>query len=299
MTRRIVDANVQVVSGENVPDTAFIPIGAIRDSWVCKKNFVIYGAAGTGKTFASLYRLVHYGTKYKGSRILLARKTRSSMTQTVLATWENDVLKPGHPSLLGGGDKQNRASYILPGGTEVVIGGLDNLDRIMSANYDYIYVPEALEITTDDYQKLNTRLRNARMPFQQMVMDCNPGPPSHWIKRYMDENRLLGFKSVHKDNPALWDSRLQVWTKRGEDYLGRLRGVLTGVQYKRLFEGEWATAEGLVYPELVERAVVTPTPAVVPVPAIRVVGAIDWGFSPDPVVVLVGVLCRGWHIANC
>ena len=48
--------------------------------------------------------------------------------------------------------------------TRLIIGGMDNADRIMSTEYDIILVVEATEISEDDAEKLGTRLRNGMMP---------------------------------------------------------------------------------------------------------------------------------------
>jgi hypothetical protein len=52
-------------------------------------------------------------------------------------------------------------------------------------------------------------------------------------------------RSVHQDNPALWDG--QQWTAAGRDYISRLE-ALTGFRRDRLLLGKWTAAEGAVYP---------------------------------------------------
>ncbi len=75
------------------------------------------------------------------------------------------------------------------------------------------------------------------MPYQQLIADCNPGPPTHWLKLRGDRGATLMLESRHEDNPTVT-----------QEYLATL-DVLTGVRYLRLRLGKWAAAEGLVYEE--------------------------------------------------
>lgn len=107
---------------------------------------------------------------------------------------------------------------------------------------------EATELTEADWEQLTTRLRNGRMPYQQIIGDCNPGPPTHWIKQRADRGDMLMLDTRHQDNPTLYDHRLGEWTEKGREYLAKL-DKLTGVRRRRLRDGEWAAAEGAVYEE--------------------------------------------------
>jgi phage terminase large subunit len=114
----------------------------------------------------------------------------------------------------------------------------------MSSEYDTIYVQEATELTEGDWEDLTTRLRWGRMPYQQMIGDCNPGPPSHWLKRRANDKRTVMLESRHEDNPTLWTG--SGWTTKGQQYLAKL-DALSGARFKRLRQGIWAAAEGMVY----------------------------------------------------
>lgn len=197
---------------------------------------LIDGPAGTGKTHAVLEKVWGLANKYPGTRALLVRKTRASLTESVLVTWETKVCPPGDP-ILDGPTRAHRQSYVFPNGSVVVCGGLDNPDRIMSTEYDLVAVFEATEATEDDAEKLQTRLRNGVMPYQQIIFDCNPGAPTHWLKKMSDDGRATRFPSRHEDNPSVTP-----------EYLGVL-DRLTGHRHARLRLGLWAAAEGVVYPE--------------------------------------------------
>ena len=204
---------------------------------------MVDGPAGTGKSRGVLEKVFVCAAKYPRTRILLCRKTRTSMTTSTLVTWEEKVLAL-LPGLCSGASKAVRRTYRFPNGSEIDVCGLDNPDRIMSTEYDLIAAFEATELNQDDYEKLASRLRNGVMPYQQMIADCNPAGNSHYLKRLADDGKITRFPSRHEDNPMLFDG--ENWTKAGRDYLDTL-GMLTGTLRKRLLEGLWASAEGMVF----------------------------------------------------
>lgn len=186
--------------------------------------------------------------KHAGARALVVRKTRASLNETGLFTLEQHVLGPDHPLVANGPQRQHRFKYVFDNGSEIVVGGMDKPTRIMSAEYDLIFPQEATELTQDEWEMLTTRLRDGRLPFQQQVGDCNPGPSTHWLKRRADTGAVRMLHSHHEDNPVLFDPRTGEITERGRDYLARL-DRLTGVRRERLRFGRWVSAEGVVYEE--------------------------------------------------
>lgn len=192
---------------------------------------LLSGPAGTGKSRALLEKVYFCMLKWPRSRALIVRKTRASLTHTGVVTFEQKVLPPGTTI------KRHTLtdSYALPNGSVIALGGMDNYLRIMSTEYDMIAVLESTELEENDWEALSTRLRNNVMPFQQLIGDCNPGPPTHWLKKRADRQALLMLESRHEDNPTVT-----------ADYLAKL-DALTGVRKQRLRYGIWAAAEGLVY----------------------------------------------------
>lgn len=211
-------------------------------------ELVASGAAGTGKSLAWLTKLHRVASHYKWARILIVRKTRVSLTDSGLVTFERYVLGEHHPLVTNGPSRAVRHSYVYPNGSEIVVGGMDNPTRVMSTEWDLIYVQEAIELDQIDIESLNTRLRNGRVPFQQLGADTNPGAPMHWLKqRCSGENPHMRMVYCrHEDNPILFDHTTQTWTPRGLSYLQTLDN-LTGVMKDRLRYGRWVQSEGVVF----------------------------------------------------
>lgn len=227
----------------NSVEKDFAPAGAALDLFHNRTDEVVLsGPAGTGKSRACLEKLHLCALKYDGMRSLIVRKTLVSLTGTGLVTYREKVLDPLDGVKFFGGNKEEPASFRYPNGSRVVVGGLDKAMKIMSSEYDMIYVQEATELTLNDWESLTTRLRYGRMPYQQLMGDCNPDAPTHWLKQRSDTGTTVMLESRHEDNPSVTLA-----------YLAKL-DALTGVRYYRLRKGMWVAAEGVVYDEF-DRAV--------------------------------------------
>lgn len=172
----------------------------------------------------------------------MARKTRVSLSESFLVTWENKVV-PNDPEgrqLLRGASRHHRDHYSFRNGSVVVPAGLDSPRKLFSSEWDLVYVNEATELLEDEWESFHRGLRNGKVPWQQLGGDCNPDIPTHWLNQRCISRpgrpalckRLV---SRHEDNPSCTFA-----------YLSQLR-ALTGVRYKRLYLGEWCAAEGQVW----------------------------------------------------
>jgi len=238
-------------------------------------EILIEGPAGTGKTRAVLEYVNWLCESYPGIRILVFRKTRTSMNESVLVTWEEKVLWDGHPAKVGDAHRNNRQHYHYPNGSHVVIGGMDNSDRIMSTEYDVAACFEATEISLEDWEKVQSRLRNNILDWQQGICDCNPGSQYHWLNQRANQGKMRRLLSRHEDNPTVTEA-----------YLNTLRN-LTGARYERLFKGRWVSEEGLVYDGW-DPATHIMEPEDVPELKWHF-GAVDWGFRAPGVFQVWGV----------
>jgi len=118
----------------------YTPYGGARDLFFTKnKEVLLEGPAGTGKTRAVLEKAHLFGLKYPNSRILFCRKTRESMTESVLVIYEHHVL-PAESKIRTYVQRRTRQSYFYENGTQVVIAGLDKPEKIMSSEYQFICV---------------------------------------------------------------------------------------------------------------------------------------------------------------
>lgn len=213
-----------------------------------ESEVLIAGPAGTGKTYGALWRLHLAALKYPGMRAIMLRQVQEDLTASALVTYQNRVLGAGNFNVRAfGGSKLKPAGFQYPNGSELLIGGLDKPEKVMSREYDLVYVNEATEVTEESWENLTTRCRWGVMPYQQVFGDCNPQGPGHWLYKRVQAGKVVMLTSVHEDNPALFDPAQNDWTIQGRAYIDRL-DALTGFRRDRLRLGLWTAAEGVVYP---------------------------------------------------
>jgi len=291
---------------------SYSPRGAALAVLECRDPLVlIEGPRGTGKTRPDLELVRLRALQYPGSRHLLCRQSRTSITQSVLVTFEEMVLLPGEKDR--DMTRRNRDTYRFANGSEIIIGGLDDAERVKSAEYDTATIIEASEIDRDSLYTLQGCMRWNRMPFTQIIMETNPSTPGHWlnqaampcddairlggpegIARYhrspVPEGYFRRFLSRHEDNPSL--------TKAYLESLAKMPGMI-GLRHYR---GVWAGGDGLVYQEFARsRNVCQPFTWPNEWPMIVVVDpgydhpcAILWlGIAPDETIYVVDELYRG------
>lgn len=209
---------------------------------------LLSGPAGTGKSRACLEKLHLMALLNPGMRGLMVRKTAVSLTSTGLVTFREHVaaadIQAGNLKWYGG-SQQESAAYRYANGSIIAVGGMDKATRIMSSEYDVVYVQEAIELTETDWEAITTRLRNGRVSFQQLLADTNPDVPTHWLKKRVDRGATVMLESRHQDNPRLYNGD-GTPTEEGAAYLAKL-DALTGVRKMRLKDGKWVAAEGMVY----------------------------------------------------
>lgn len=211
------------------------------------REILLSGAAGTGKSVAALMKVHLACLATPGARALFVRKTHASLTASTLVTFRQQVaaaaLDAGVVSFYGG-SAQEPAAFRYLNGSVILVGGLDRASRLLSTEFDIVFVDEAIEVTEEDLDTIVTRLRHGKLSYQQLLMATNPSAPTHHLKVRADAGRCLILYSRHEDNPRMHQDGQ--WTEYGEQYLARLES-LTGARYQRMRWGKWVAAEGLIY----------------------------------------------------
>lgn len=207
------------------------------------------GPAGTGKSFGGLMKADIFARYFPGCRVLFVRKTRVSLVQSTLVTFERKVLahrfseRPSNRLVYyHGGDHE----YRYPNKSLAAIAGMDKSAKIMSTEWDFVLVDEGTELNEDNHESLTTRCRNYKAPFQQLLLMCNPDVPTHYIKKRERAGALKLVNAQHTDNPLLYDRATGRLTQKGRDYIAKL-DALTGTRYKRLRKGIWCTTDGMCF----------------------------------------------------
>lgn len=179
-------------------------------------------------------------------------------------TIERNVLRPMREiytdRLIGTINSRNIARVC---GEDVYCLGAEKVSqvaKIQGASIKYCYGDEIAKWNRDVFVVLQSRLDKSYSRFDGA---CNPESPGHWLKEFIDRPDIDSYVQKYTifDNPFLPQSFVENLCK---EYAGT-------VYYQRYILGEWALAEGLIYP-MYESAIAEPEGA-----AERRVLALDYG----------------------
>lgn len=210
------------------------------------KDLLIVGPAGTGKTWGILHWLHCLARDNRNLRILIARQTRAALSESVLVTYEQEILPLDNMQWMAdGASRRNRQIYKYPSGSEIVLGNMERPSKVLSTAWDIAYFNEAIELAEEAWETVRSRMnrpgRQSRFGF--LLGDTNPGHPDHWLKRRQARGLTTHWEAKHEANPALFDGRH--WTAVGERYFRESLDTLTGTRRARLRDGIWAVGEGI------------------------------------------------------
>ena len=123
-----------------------------------------------------------------------------SLTESVLVTYEQEVLPAdGCEKIADGAGRSHRHVYHYPSGSEIVVGGLDrNPTRILSTAWDIVFANEAIELQQEVWETIGTRLNRPGRDhrFGWLLGDTNPSYPEHWLKKRIDANPSMLWKTT-------------------------------------------------------------------------------------------------------
>ena len=261
--------------------------GGALELWNCREHEVlIHGPADTGKSRVCLQKVDALCRLYPKTHALFVRRHRSDMKDTVVQSLVQGVY---------GGDEQavgvtriggvNPFEFHYDNGSIIRLRGMDDGSKSLGGEYDVIFVSQAEELSESNWNVLSTRVtgRSGHTPYPQLIADANPGPPNHFL---MHRDSLVEIESVHTDNPELYDQKTGEITEQGKLRMKPLL-ALTGIERKRLLEGKWHAAEGIVYDDFDTSTHIIDNEKV-PIGGERAL-CIDWGYQ-HPLV------CQWWYI---
>jgi len=196
---------------------------------------LLVGGAGSSKSYSVAQFLIKKFFEEKDIRILVVRKTTPSLRITAYHLILDLLKEYGWLSYCN----LNKTEMTLTcGNNEMLFKGLDDPEKIKSAEFNYIWVEEATEITLEDYRQLNLRLRR-KGKLNQIFLTCNPISALHWIKQELaDKQKIAINHSTYKDNPFLDE----VYRQQLEDLINQ------DVNFYKIYAlGQWGVLENIIY----------------------------------------------------
>lgn len=199
----------------------------------------LYGGAGSGKSVFAAQKEI-YKSLLRKERILCVRKVQRTLKTSVFRLLQDVVGDWGFSKAFT--FNKSDLSIKADSGSEFILLGLDDPEKIKSIQgITRIWIEEATEITEEDFNQLNLRLRG--VPNPQITLSYNPIDKHHWLNRRFHQepdSKALVLKTTYQDNKFLDDeykSTLEDLKAQDENY------------YKIYALGEWGgDIKGLIYP---------------------------------------------------
>jgi phage terminase large subunit len=241
---------------------------------------VYYGGAGSGKSHFVAQKILLKCLQYK-RKLLVVRKVGNTLKDSVWAMFLKLLYQMSAVIR-----SVNKSEYTIEliNGSIILFKGFDDPEKIKSIEgITDIVVEEASELTEDDFDQLNLRLR-AKSGMLQIHLMFNPVSKANWVYRRFFENGTpedtVIIHTTYKDNPHL-----------PQEYIDSLlRLEKTNPAYFKIYVlGAFATLDKLVFPVKTVRLISQEE-----VKGLLFWIGMDFGYTNDPTAITWGY-CDNIH----
>lgn len=174
-----------------------------------KRYLILYGGAGSGKSYFVVQRFIYKILKESKLNLLVVRKTGKTNRDSTFALFKQVLNKWKLSKYFKINESDLRIKCLL-NNNEVIFAGLDDVEKLKSITFSKgeltdIWIEEASEVLETDFNQLDVRLRGLGTK-KQITISFNPIDVNHWLKkRFFDipNNNVEIFHSTYKDNEFL------------------------------------------------------------------------------------------------
>lgn len=247
---------------------AFVPLFVDQSRYQ-----VAWGGAGSGKSHIVarkiLYRLLR--ESHVKHNFLIIRKVDRTIKRSVFALMRNIISRWGLHSEFDYNLTDKTIIYKATG-SQIMFSGLDDVEKLKSIEgVTSIWVEEATELTQEDFEQLDLRLRGEMNCIKQIILTLNPISEQHWIKRVFFDDPIEGaftLKTTFLDNSFIDDEYKMVMENKRK----------TNPRYYNIYAlGNWGTADGLIFSNVSQRFIRADEVAGLPC-----FQGLDFGYTNDP-----------------
>ncbi len=207
-----------------------------REFWekaACRWN-IKEGATRSGKTWLDYFMIPRRIMETKGQGlIVIIGNTQGTVNRNILepmrAIWGDRMV---------GSISQNDSAVMMFGKKVYILGGdkVSQVQRLQGAGIEYCYGDEVTTWNEEVFSMLKSRLDKPNSVFDGT---CNPAGPNHWLLKFLESDA-----DIYRQKYTIYDN-----TYLTAAFVKSLETEYAGtVYFKRFILGEWALAQGLVYP---------------------------------------------------
>lgn len=201
---------------------------------------IVFGGGGSGKSVAIAQIIIVRLLIEPGHRFLVLRKVHRTLKRSVFQLIRDVIGDWGLGELFS--INLTDLTVTCKNGSQILFSGLDDVEKLKSiTGITSVWVEEATEITLEDFEQVNLRLRGKTAYRKQIYLTFNPISSKHWLKGHFfdrESDDTLIVHSTYLDNRFI-----------DEEYKRVLEALIE--TDKRLYDvyalGKWGVLEGLIY----------------------------------------------------
>ncbi len=169
------------------------------------RYLVLLGGGGSGKSIFAGRKVIERVAGQRHQTVLVLRKVaktlrESCFRQLVSQIGESYDIRQWNIS-------KTDMSIISPTGSRIIFAGLDDAEKLKSVyGISMVWIEEASEISRNDFNQIDIRMRGKNNGYHQMILTFNPISVNHWLKERFfdnyDENAAV-LKTTYLDNRFL------------------------------------------------------------------------------------------------
>ena len=176
------------------------------------RYLVLMGGAGSGKSIFAGRKVLERCATEPGHRFLVCRK----VGRTIRESCFNQLVGQAAENYQKAVERIYRGDMRITfrNGSVILFSGLDDVEKLKSIyNITGIWIEEASELSEQDFQQLDIRLRGETRFYKQIIVSFNPVSVLHWLKkRFFDreDERVITSHSTYHDNRFLDQENIRV-----------------------------------------------------------------------------------------
>lgn len=175
------------------------------------RYLVIMGGGGSGKSIFAGDKVLQRCSTEEGHTFLVCRK----VARTIRWSCFNQLIGQAREHYADELERiyEGDLRIVFKNGSQIIFAGLDDVEKLKSIyNITGIWIEEASEISEQDLNQLDIRLRGKTKYYKQIILTFNPISILHWLKkRFFDmeglpekkKKKIRTHHSTYKDNRFL------------------------------------------------------------------------------------------------
>jgi len=212
-----------------------------KQAKTCKQRYrILYGGAGSGKSHFVAQEIILNMLTSGNYNYLIVRKVGRTIRHSVFRLMQSIISEWGVNEYFT--INKSDMHIASASGSVLISSGLDDVEKLKSiANVNNIWIEEASEITQEDFQQLDLRLRGKSKVNKQVTLTFNPVSSQSWLKHYFFDRQTdnaFKLKTTYKDNRFIDEEYKRVIEELKE----------TDHTYYQIYAlGNWGTPGNLIY----------------------------------------------------